>query len=84
MSYNGWTNYATWLTNLHMFDGLTARDINGWNAVTADEAEAYVVDFLYETAKMEGFIADMINGFLGEVNWREIAEHLNEDAQEGE
>jgi len=79
MSYNGWTNYATWLTNMHVFDGLTARDISGNRAVTADEAQAYVVDFLYETTKMEGFIADIIGGFISEVNWREIAEHLNYD-----
>jgi hypothetical protein len=30
------------------------------------------------------FVADIIGGFMSEVDWREIAEHLSEDAGEGD
>ncbi len=82
--YNGWTNWETWLTNMHMFDGVTARDINGWNAITADEARAYVQDYMHEVEGPNAFVADIIGGFMSEVDWREIAEHLSEDVGEGD
>jgi hypothetical protein len=84
MSYNGWSNWETWNTNLHLFDGLTARDISGTRTVTADECEEFVQTFLDEVEGPNGFVADIIGGFMSEVNWREIAEHLNEDEDEEE
>ncbi len=77
MAYNGWSNWETWVTNLHMFDGLTARDINGSSTVTADDCEDFVQTFLDEVEGPNAFVADIIGGFMSEVDWREIAAHLN-------
>jgi hypothetical protein len=79
MAYNGWSNWETWVTNLHMFDGLTARDINGSSTVTADDCKDFVRNFLDEVEGPNAFVADIIGGFMSEVNWREIAEHINYD-----
>jgi hypothetical protein len=77
MAYNGWSNWETWVTNLHMFDGLTARDINGSSTVTADDCKDFVQTFLDEVEGPNAFVADIIGGFMSEVDWREIAAHLN-------
>jgi hypothetical protein len=83
MSYNGWTNWETWLTNLHVLDGLTARDINGSRTVTADEVRDYVDEFLDTDGHSTGpFTSDIIRGFMSEVDWRELADHLNVDDDE--
>jgi hypothetical protein len=80
MSYNGWTNWETWLTNLHILDGLTARDINGSRTVTADEVRDYVEEIIeIGESQRVGIVADIIGGFMSEVDWRELAIHLNAD-----
>jgi hypothetical protein len=71
--YNGWTNYATWRVNLEIFDGLP-YDSDG--AATPEECQAYAEDVVSEGA--EGFALDYALAFLGEVNWGEIAEAINE------
>lgn len=78
--YNGWTNWETWLTNLHILDGLTARDINGSRTVTADEVRDYVEEIIeIGESQRVGIVADIIGGFMSEVDWRELAIHLNSD-----
>ena len=72
MSYNGWTNYATWRVNLEIFDGdvFTLRD--------AESLKEYVQDYIYETTK-EGIARDYALAFLSDVNWWEIAKHIKEN-----
>ena len=87
---NGWTNWETWITNMHMFDGMTARDISGTRTVTADDCKEYVMAYLDEAAMPahEGlrsmFVTDIIGGFMSTVDWYEIAEHLTDDEEEDE
>jgi hypothetical protein len=84
MTYNGWTNYETWLTNLHVFDGVTAQDL-GYDAPMSWKAvRDYAMECLGDPDSHNPFVADMINGFLGEVNWYELAEHLNSEFTEQE
>lgn len=71
--YNGWTNYATWRVNLEMFDG---RDTEG-EQVTADDCEEYAKAVI-DDGSSEGFALDYAYAFLDQVNWHEIAKHLNE------
>lgn len=71
-SYNGWTNYETWLVNLWHGESLaTITDL------TADQAEAYVEETL-EMACDSGFEGDLLRGAMAAVNWHEIAEHANQ------
>ena len=73
-NYNGWSNYATWRVNLEMFSGFDSHD----------EGEPYTAEFLQEIAENEmvenanGLALDYAMWFLSTVDWREIAEGLNE------
>jgi hypothetical protein len=82
MTYNGWTNYETWLTNLHMFDGVTATDLGYDEPMMHSNVRDYVMDCVEELGTHNPFLADIINGFLGEVDWHELAEHLNSEFAE--
>jgi len=90
MTYNGWTNYETWLTNL-WFDGLEfddfiqdlSDDLKTKDAVLewcADYLEQLVNDFIDDaTPRVSGFIADLINSAYQEIDFRDIAEHYVDD-----
>jgi len=71
--YNGWTNYATWRVSLEMFDEKPEE----WEEVTADDCKDYAEMVVGDGA--DGFALSYALAFLEDVNWREIAEHLNEN-----
>jgi hypothetical protein len=79
MSYNGWTNYATWRINLEQFDGVNAYQLSGryTNAPSEikDLARDYVENIIFDTTS-EGFARDYALAFISDVNWWEIANHL--------
>ena len=90
MSYNGWTNYATWRINLEHFDGVNAYQLSGRYVNSAsdikDLASDYVENIIFETTS-EGFARDYALAFLSDVKWWEIANHLIanlKDETEGE
>ena len=88
MTYNGWTNYETWLTNLHfddftplfndltedgVFDDLDDYEIKRYVACFIEQ---YVSDYVDETVgENSTFVTDMINGFMQDIDWRDIADH---------
>jgi hypothetical protein len=74
-TYNGWTNYATWRVNLEIFDGLCS-DMDG-EKVTAESCKDYAEKLSVKAGK--GLALDYAMAFIGDVNWHEIADHLNED-----
>jgi hypothetical protein len=74
--YNGWTNYATWRVNLEMFDGSDQY----WSA---DSAKEFVEEIIIDSTE-EGVARDYALAFLSDVNWYEIAEHYQEEEEEGE
>ena len=73
--YNGWTNYATWRVNLEIFHGLRS-DIDG-EQVAAEGCKDYAAEVVSESG--EGLALDYAMAFLSQVNWDEIADHLNEE-----
>ena len=88
--YHGWTNYATWRVNLEMFDCTTFEDFAGEGADPsqacvvhfAETLKQHVEDQIYDTAG-EGIAADYALAFVADVNWREIAHHMIENAIRG-
>lgn len=86
MSYNGWSNYETWLVNLWYGD--TFSDTAGEYFLDPQGLEDFVTDFLQEEGALPetGFAADIMNAALRNVNWRELAEHyiVNDDEDESE
>ena len=85
MSYNGWTNYATWRVNLEIIDGIDARAM--WPREARDDdayslsqqLEEYVDEVVSGYGEVEGLALDYARSFLSGVNWYEIAEHILDD-----
>lgn len=70
--YNGWANYATWRIHLEVFDGYEPDA-----PVSADECREQVEE-LIEASSDEGLARDYALAFINDVDWREIAEQVNE------
>ena len=92
--YNGWTNYETWLCNLwfdnydftdlmHMFDGCEDKGdiLNVIEDVIKNDVEDYVMAEL-RSSDTSGFVQDMLNSAIQEIDFRDIAEHYVDDVAE--
>jgi hypothetical protein len=82
--YNGWTNYETWLVGLWFSDSYNEyfleqfREGDLLQHVNADEVRDYVVGWVDEEVPENGFVTDLLNNAMSQVNWRELAEHVEE------
>jgi len=77
-TYNGWTNYATWRVNLEIFD--TDRQWFDFTQEAYDlgrDLKAYAEELIEDTTQ-EGIGRDYALAFLNDVNWYEIAKHMQE------
>lgn len=85
-SYNGWVNYETWVVKLWIDN--EQYDQERWlEAAKTAESTRTLADQMkdeYEEATPEtvGVWSDLLSAALGEVNWFEIAEHLQEEVIE--
>ena len=91
--YNGWTNYATWMVNLH-FDSLDFSDeveSGQFDDMDADDIRCHVASSIQELVKSyleevvdtnNCFVADVINSTINDVDWHDIAEHYVDDIVE--
>ena len=67
-TYNGWRNRSTWLVNLWF--NPSSSDLE-W---IKDALEEWVSDLTNSKNVIDNFFADQIN--LQEIDWKELAEHL--------
>ncbi len=69
MSYNGWSNYETWLVNV-------------WYNPESKEDVQYAKDTLEEQYDSipDGPLKDMIN--LDAINWKELESHFEDNDEE--
>ena len=73
--YNGWTNYATWRINLEIIE-----DIEFETHQTADSLKEIVESVvLDQLPKHVGLAYDYAEAFIDQVNFDEIAEHVNDN-----
>lgn len=73
--YNGWTNYATWRINLEIIE-----DIEFETHQTADSLKEIVDSVvLDQLPKHVGLAYDYAAAFIDQVNFHEIAEHVNDN-----
>lgn len=80
MEYNGWTNYATWRVMLEIFDGYAHDQEGADHVVTAEECESCVgevLDASFDVGLEFNLVRSYADAFLDEVNWHEIASHIN-------
>ena len=86
--YNGYTNRATWLTNLYFRDDIMNGlqdmvDIGDINRDTdeddlASKVESIISPFLEDmTEDIDGFILDLLD--LGEIDYYDLADTHKED-----
>lgn len=85
-TYNGWSNYATWRVNLEMFDGNYEIFVDYGLTETHEYAEAakQYAEEIIECEATEGLARDYALAFLSNVNWYEIAKHIEETVKEEE
>ncbi len=78
--YNEWTNYATWRVNLEILG-----DIEFDEQVSADYLKEIVEDVVfsqYELGNGSHLVEDYARAFISQVDFYEIAEHINEELDE--
>ena len=82
---NGWANHATWLVNLWLGEyNYNHSELSGLSRYDATQALKETVDNIltdYETTKLDGLAADLINSALSEVDWYELADSYLEDCE---
>lgn len=87
-SYNGWTNYETWVLKLWMDNEQSSQEY--WLEVAKNaDSKGVLADQMqdeYEEAMPEttGVWSDLLSAALGEVDWFEIAEYLIEEVEENQ
>ena len=77
--YNGWTNHETWLAAL-WFDNDRSVQRALKFASDAKELQDSAYEYLTYNQEIEsGWMSDILNAYLSEVNWREVFEKINEE-----
>lgn len=61
---------------LRVFDGETAKSVFGRSRVTAEEVKDYVEEII--ESESSGIARDYAMSFISDVDFQEIADHLNE------
>ena len=88
-TYNGWKNKETWLVNIWYMDHMPEHfaDVEQYH-VEPCELEETVVYIAEESEALSslpaGLLSDFISTCWGEVDWHELAEHLNDTLKEME
>jgi hypothetical protein len=78
--YNGWKNKETWLVNLWLGDYFASLQEDG-EKITADLIESVVEESLGDLSDKSvetGFLRDLLNCALGEIDYRELAAHYSD------
>lgn len=78
-TYNGWANYETWRVNMEIFDGIDYRDF--FSNSNEYELSKELAQYAYEVLEMsgQGIALDYAIGFLGKVDFQEIARNMIEE-----
>ena len=74
LKHNGWANYATWRVNLEIFDGMEFEE-----RVSADFLQELAEEIIFVNGNSTDLCENYAQAFLNEVNYHEIAEHINSE-----
>ena len=83
MSYNGWTNKETWLVNIWYMDSMPEyfADMERFQIVPSELRDAiqYISEECEALSQLPaGLLSDFIQTCWADVDWNELADHLNE------
>jgi len=89
MAYNGWKNRETWLVNVWYMDDMPNyfADMDQFHveANELQESVQYIAEECEALSQLKpGLLSDFINGCWADVDWHELAEHLNDTLAEME
>ncbi len=89
MTYNGWSNYATWRINLELvsdYADMCQSDGQKWESVSdlAKAFEEYVDEILEQEATEGSTVLSYAQAFTSDVDWHEIAAHYEDELIESE
>ena len=75
-SYNGYTNYMTWLLMYEIF-----HNIEDWGdeVITAETCREIAESIIFDNQHITGVAQTIVTQSLNETNWYEIAELLEEN-----
>lgn len=74
MSYNGWSNYATFRVHNDILNGIAFED-----TVSTDDLKEIVTETVFRDRDVYYLLIDYANLFLNNVEWDELAEVYNTD-----
>jgi hypothetical protein len=85
--YNGWTNKETWLVNVWYMGDMPQyfADMEQFcvDALELEDSIRYIAEECEALSQLPaGLLSDFINTCWAEVNWHELAEHLNLELKE--
>lgn len=80
--YNGWANYETWLVNVwdftnYFFETALEQEMSEVSAEWCRDMFDEMVEG--DMPRNNGIISDMVNTSISEIDWRDIADHINDD-----
>ena len=73
-SYNGYTNYMTWLLMHEIFNDINFED----EVVTAETCREIAEGIIFDNQNITGVAHTIVSQSLNETNWYEIAEMCEE------
>lgn len=73
-SYNGYTNYMTWLLMHEIFNDINFED----EVVTAETCREIAESIIFDNQQITGVAHTIVSQSLNETNWYEIAEMCEE------
>lgn len=74
MSYNGWSNYATFRVHNDILNGIAFED-----TVSIGDLKEIVTETVFRDRDVYYLLIDYANLFLNEVNWGELAQVYSND-----
>lgn len=77
-SYNGYTNYMTWLLMYEIFHNI---NFDKDEVVTAELCREIAENIIFDNQQITGVAHTIVTQSLNETNWYEIAELLEEERQ---
>ena len=87
--YNGWKNKETWLVNVWYMDTMPEyfADVDQYHVEPneLEEAVTYIAEEAEALSQLPaGLLSDFVNTCWGEVDWHDLADHLNDTLKEME
>lgn len=80
-SYNGWTNYETWLVSVWGFvdDFQQIAEDDDMRQVTAQWCEDLFEEYVGGDIPRDGIVSDMVRTSISRIDWYDIADHINSE-----